>query len=95
MCSFAAGVGYGVGEIACWHGSRHLDADRAVGYDGVVACEHKDPIVSPDDAAEECIDYPKPLLIERPREDGGGRTHGMAMNEPDDDPRRTDAPINA
>ena len=30
VCAFAAALGYEAVELACWHGSRHLDAERAV-----------------------------------------------------------------
>jgi sugar phosphate isomerase/epimerase len=36
VCAFASGLGYEAVELACWHGSAHLDAERAASDAGYV-----------------------------------------------------------
>ncbi|MEO8091415.1 MAG: sugar phosphate isomerase/epimerase [bacterium] len=58
----------GWGDID-WH--RLVSALFEVGYDGMLAYEHEDPIISADDAAEKCVNFLRPLVIDPPTDQAG------------------------
>ncbi len=45
---------------------RVMTALVSVGYDYVMSFEHEDPVMSPEDGAEQAIAYLKPLVIKKP-----------------------------
>ncbi|MHB1134803.1 MAG: sugar phosphate isomerase/epimerase family protein [Chloroflexota bacterium] len=44
---------------------RFITALVMEGYDYVLSFEHEDPVMSPEDGAEKCIDYLRPLIIKK------------------------------
>jgi sugar phosphate isomerase/epimerase len=59
----------GWGEVD-WR--RLITALVEAGYDGSLSYEHEDPILTPRDGAEKCVEYLRPLLIKRPAAPSGG-----------------------
>ena len=47
---------------------RIITALLEVRYDYVLSFEHEDPVMSPEDGAEKCIQFLKPLIIKKPLE---------------------------